>query len=112
MLPSWVAKTVAGDGTIPLLRRDRECAEPLQLKRGVSSHPFRQYVVRPCSPSFGIHSKFSRLPQNAVLIRSLVFSLIGLMTVVSDREFGGRFAARAPGLGPAHKLAWGWRSAE
>jgi hypothetical protein len=53
------------------------------------------YVVLPCSQSSGIHSKSSVLRRNAVLICSPVFSLIKALTVVLDREFGGRFLWRA-----------------
>ena len=69
----------------------------------LTGHTFRQYTVLPCSPSFEIHSNCSALRQKTVLLRSLVFSVIGALTVVFDREFGGQFlensAIAGSGLG-------------
>ncbi|WP_430648732.1 Arm DNA-binding domain-containing protein [Bradyrhizobium neotropicale] len=45
----------------------------------------------PRSSSFGLHSKISNLRRKAVLRSSSVFFLIGSLTVVFARGFGGRF---------------------
>jgi hypothetical protein len=37
----------------------------------------RKCTVRLCAPSFAIHSIINGLPENAVLARSLVFTLVG-----------------------------------
>jgi hypothetical protein len=74
--------------TVAFLPADAETPVISMLLTG---HPFRQYAVLPCSPLFGIHNKTSALLRIAVLTCSPVFSSIKALTVVFDREFGGRF---------------------
>jgi len=80
-------KTTAGYGS----RFDTALKIIEQNQQTTKSHPFRQYIVLPCSPLFGIHNNRSALRRDAVLSRSPVFSIIKAATVVLDREFGGRF---------------------